>query len=225
MKSLFGFALFFVCFLLNQDKADAQCTDWTVPDNGQIDTTDVAHTTVVTLTCNNGEAVTGASTSTCETDTWNPTSFGTCTSDCPSLPAPSCGSLSTAAVVTGTTVELTCTEGTADPSSTTCTNGEWSAELGNCTCPNCPALTAPTCGALSTDAVTPGTTVKLNCTGGCSTVTGEESTTCTNGVWSPTLGTCDSTADGPGEDGGAIPTLNKLLIMNVIVVMLGFIYI
>ena len=54
---------------------------------------------------------------------------------------------------------------------------------------DCPALTAPTNGALSTDVVMSGTSVDVTCTGGY-TLSGTSPIVCNEGIWSDSVPTC-----------------------------------
>ncbi|XP_077985579.1 uncharacterized protein LOC144440172 [Glandiceps talaboti] len=144
-----------------------------------------------------------------------------------------------ASVAAAVVVTLTCNNAiavTGEAAITCQADDSWSpAAFGTCTSA-CAALTAPADGTVSDTAVATGTTVTVACNEGF-TLTGTASLTCTDGAWSAAVGTCgsssettteaesDETTDSAEDSGSINPALNKLIIMNVIIAILGFMYI
>ncbi|CAJ0578276.1 unnamed protein product, partial [Mesorhabditis spiculigera] len=171
----------------------------------------------VYLTCPAGSSIVGASQAICQNGLWTP-SLGACqpsvtlaptTQACPGVLPPFLGSVNYSQnapfgpFTNGTTVTLTCASGHIDGnSSSTCLSGVWSPPLGSC------SLFAPSTGTQCLAMVTSGGTINysasgpfgpfntgttgtLTCTTG--TVQGNAISTCSNGVWTPTIGFCSTT--------------------------------
>ncbi|EYC25621.1 hypothetical protein Y032_0011g1302 [Ancylostoma ceylanicum] len=178
--------------------------------------------TVATLMCNAGFSPSGSTTATCQSGSWIPT-LGMCTSSsglfpgtsgqtCTALFAPLGGTVSYSTGNTfgpfnyGTVATLRCNSGFPQgASSATCLNGQWSpTSLGTCSSTGgtsgltCNSLFAPIGGTLIYSSSTPpyqsGTTVTLQCSSG--TVSGSSMSTCSNGQWTPTIGTCSGFPGG-----------------------------
>jgi type II secretory pathway pseudopilin PulG len=89
-----------------------------------------------TLTCSSGYVSSGNATATCSSGAWSQ-SLGSCVASCAALTAPSGGSIaisnSHSPAIEGDTATLTCSGGSPIGNSTaTCTNGNWSQDLGTC---------------------------------------------------------------------------------------------
>ncbi|XP_077981679.1 uncharacterized protein LOC144436700 [Glandiceps talaboti] len=119
--------------------------------------------------------------------------------DCALLKQPEHGTLNSTEITSGTRVTYIC-----DPTYTlnavtllVCTNGVWTGTFGQCGT-DCPQLTVPQNGDISTTAVTSGTVVILKCYDGY-IVNGDATVICNDGEWTGTLGTCipDSVEDDP----------------------------
>ncbi|CCE72112.1 Sushi domain-containing protein [Caenorhabditis elegans] len=185
--------------------------------------------TIATLACNLMNTVSGSSTSTCLSGVWNPT-IGNCVSSggtggtgttCPN-PTVINGQITYNQGNTfditrpsGTAATLTCNSGytISGSSQSTCTNGAFSPTLGTCnfgsstggagtTCPNPTVVNGQvTYNQGNTFDITrpSGTVATLTCNSGY-TISGSSQSTCTNGAFSPTLGTCNfgSSTGGTG---------------------------
>ncbi|XP_066300403.1 CUB and sushi domain-containing protein 3-like [Branchiostoma lanceolatum] len=128
-----------------------QCPALTAPTNGAVGGTN-SYGDVATFTCDTGYGLAGASTRTCQADTtWSGTS-PTCTvGQCPALASPTNGAVSGSNSL-GDVATFTCNSGynMAGGSTRTCqTDLTWSGSSPTCTAVQCPALTAPTNGAVS----------------------------------------------------------------------------
>ncbi|XP_019627140.1 PREDICTED: CUB and sushi domain-containing protein 3-like, partial [Branchiostoma belcheri] len=132
-----------------------QCPARAAPANGAVSPTGaVSYPNGVTFTCDSGYTLNGVATLTCQADgTWsNP--VPTCQAvQCPARAAPANGAVSpTGAVSYPNGVTFTCNPGyTLNGAATpTCqADTTWSNPVPSCTPRPCPALTAPTNGALS----------------------------------------------------------------------------
>ncbi|CAD6184264.1 unnamed protein product [Caenorhabditis auriculariae] len=156
---------------LNTGNSGATCPDLTSPINGAVTYSPASaqfgsHTsgTVATLNCNSGSVVSGGSlSSTCSNGVWSPPTLGTCSQ------------------ATG-------------PVDNTIIGGPLGETSNGMQCPN-PVVPE---GQLTYTQSSPsepqkpsGTIVTFTCGDG-SMVSGSSTSTCQNGVWSPTLGTCTS---------------------------------
>ncbi|XP_078610837.1 sushi, von Willebrand factor type A, EGF and pentraxin domain-containing protein 1-like [Branchiostoma floridae x Branchiostoma japonicum] len=129
------------------------CPSLTAPTNGTLSPPGPAYSypSTVTITCNTGYQLNGASSLTCQADgTWsNPVPI--CTVVCPMLTAPPNGALSPLGpYFYPTQVTVTCNPGYQlnGVSPVTCqANRTWSNPVGTCTLRQCPELAAPTNGA------------------------------------------------------------------------------
>ncbi|KAI8500842.1 hypothetical protein Bbelb_216600 [Branchiostoma belcheri] len=168
-----------------------QCPPLTAPANGALSTTATSYNTVVAFTCNTGYVLNGATSTTCQVGTWsNP--VPTCTvGQCSTLTAPANGAISTTATSYNTVVTFTCNPGYVrnGATSTTCQDGTWSNPVPTCTVGQCPSLTAPANGAISTTATSYNTVVTFTCNSGY-VRNGATSTTCQDGTWSNPIHTC-----------------------------------
>ncbi|KHN77215.1 Sushi, von Willebrand factor type A, EGF and pentraxin domain-containing protein 1 [Toxocara canis] len=168
--------------------------------------------TLATLTCNAGFIVSGQSTASCSGQSWQPSSFGTCSRDpgdgsgahCPfGLGPPIGGTISYSKGApfgpfpAGTTATLQCTSGSPQGStSSQCANGQWSPNtLGTCSASSgigacLVGLPTPPNGRLtySTGSTvgpfSSGTNVTVSCDLGF-TPSGTTTANCSNGQWSP----------------------------------------
>ncbi|KAI8500841.1 hypothetical protein Bbelb_216590, partial [Branchiostoma belcheri] len=175
-----------------------QCPTLTAPANGALSTTATSYQTVVNFTCNPGYVLNGTTNTTCQADgTWS-NLVPTCTSiQCPILTAPANGALSTTATSYPTVVNFTCNPGYVlnGTTNTTCqADGTWSNLVPTCRVRQCPTLTAPANGALSTTTTSYRTVVNFTCNPGY-VLNGTSNTTCqADGTWSNLVPTC--TASG-----------------------------
>ncbi|XP_078687146.1 uncharacterized protein LOC144919463 isoform X14 [Branchiostoma floridae x Branchiostoma belcheri] len=172
------------------------CPALTAPTNGALSPLGPhAFPTVVTFTCSTGYVRNGAADTTCRADgTWsNP--VPTCTAvQCPARAAPANGAVNpTGAVSYPNSVTFTCNTGyTLNGVATqTCrADGTWSNNDPTCTLAQCPSLTAPANGALSTTDTSFNTVVTVTCDSGY-VLNGVPAVTCqAGGTWSNTLPTC-----------------------------------
>ncbi|XP_035664576.1 sushi, von Willebrand factor type A, EGF and pentraxin domain-containing protein 1-like [Branchiostoma floridae] len=175
-----------------------QCPDLTAPTNGAL-SPPAPHNypATVTFTCNTGYVRNGAETTTCQADgSWsNPTP--TCIpGQCSTLTAPTNGALTPlGATSLGNTVTFTCNLGYLLYGATTSTcqaGGTWSNPVPTCTPVSCPALTAPTNGALNPPAgpYVYQNQVTVTCNLGYD-LDGVSPVTCqADGTWSNPVGTC-----------------------------------
>ncbi|XP_078667358.1 uncharacterized protein LOC144909170 [Branchiostoma floridae x Branchiostoma belcheri] len=171
-----------------------QCPTLTAPANGALSTTATSYLTVVNFTCNPGYVLNGTTNTTCQADgTWS-NLVPTCrVRQCPTLTAPANGALSTTATSYQTVVNLTCNPGYVlnGTTNTTCqADGTWSNLVPTCRVRQCPTLTAPANGALSTTATIYQTVVNYTCNPGY-VLNGTTNTTCqANGTWGNPVPTC-----------------------------------
>ncbi|XP_019626709.1 PREDICTED: sushi, von Willebrand factor type A, EGF and pentraxin domain-containing protein 1-like [Branchiostoma belcheri] len=173
----------------------AQCPSLTAPANGALSTTDTSFNTVVTITCNSGYVLNGVPTVTCQAGgTWSNT-LPTCPPrTCSARAAPANGAVSpTGAVSYPNSVTFTCNTGYTlnGVAAQTCrADGTWSHPDPTCTQVQCPPLTAPANGALSTTVRTYLTVVTFTCNPGYNR-NGATSATCqADGTWSNSVPTC-----------------------------------
>ncbi|XP_078687075.1 uncharacterized protein LOC144919463 isoform X5 [Branchiostoma floridae x Branchiostoma belcheri] len=172
-----------------------QCPARTAPANGAVSPTGaVSYPNSVTFTCNSGYTLNGVATPTCQAaGTWsNP--VPSCTPrPCPTLTAPTNGALSPLGPhAFPTVVTFTCNTGYVrnGAADTTCrADGTWSNPVPTCTVGQCPSLTAPANGAISTTETSFNTVVTFTCNTGY-TRNGATSTTCQDGTWSNPIHTC-----------------------------------
>ncbi|KAI8498131.1 hypothetical protein Bbelb_240750 [Branchiostoma belcheri] len=169
--------------------------------NGALSTTVASYQTVVSFICNTGYVRNGFLNTTCQADgTWtNP--VPTCTPvQCPNLIAPTNGAVSpTGAIYYPSSVTFTCYTGyrLRGFSAATCqADGTWSNPVPTCTPVRCPALTAPTNGAVSpTGAVSYPNGVTFTCNTGY-VLNGAAASTCqADGTWSNPVPTCTLSPD------------------------------
>ncbi|XP_078666609.1 CUB and sushi domain-containing protein 3-like isoform X3 [Branchiostoma floridae x Branchiostoma belcheri] len=170
-----------------------QCPARAAPANGAVTPTGaVSYPNGVTFTCNSGYTLNGVATPTCQADGRWSHPVPTCTQvQCPPLTAPANGALSTTATSYNTVVTFTCNTGYVlnGATSTTCQVGTWSNPVPTCTVGQCPSLTAPANGAISTTATSYNTVVTFTCNSGY-VRNGATSTTCQDGTWSNPIHTC-----------------------------------
>ncbi|CAP34761.2 Protein CBG16936 [Caenorhabditis briggsae] len=202
-----------------------QCSAPTLPAGAQatyvpfsLSTTSYTSGTVATVTCTSGGSSLGSTT--CTNGLWSPAITGICSgtgtgTTCPALTRPVGESVTydgqtsfATTFNTGEIARVTCTNGT-QIGQASCLGGQW-----------IPAITA-TCSGSSTaigtqciGVIAPansqvrysdgdmvlhasGATVTLTCLNS-ATVTGNTISTCTNGAWTPTLGTCSSSGTSTG---------------------------
>ncbi|KAI8498132.1 hypothetical protein Bbelb_240760 [Branchiostoma belcheri] len=173
-----------------------QCSSRTAPTNGAVSPVGaVSYPNGVTFSCNPGYQLNGAAAATCQADgTWsNP--VPTCTPVlCPTLIAPTNGQLSpTGAVSYQNSVTFTCNPGYVlnGAAAATCqADGTWSNPVPTCTPRQCPALTAPPNGALSTTATSYQTVVTFTCNTGYQLNGAADATCQADGTWSNPVPTC-----------------------------------
>ncbi|UMM10276.1 hypothetical protein L5515_000126 [Caenorhabditis briggsae] len=200
--------------------------------------------TIATLTCNFMSTVSGSATSTCLSGIWNP-AMGTCTASgtggvgtgttCPNpvvmngnitysqgnpldttRPALTTAMLNcnSGYTLTGNTI-ATCISGTFTPSLGTCTLGSSGGTGTTCSTPFIMNGIVTFSQGNTWDLTRPsGTTGTLSCNSGYS-VTGNTQATCTNGVFTPTLGTCNL-GTGTGGVGTGTTCPNPVVINGVI---------
>ncbi|XP_019617399.1 PREDICTED: E-selectin-like [Branchiostoma belcheri] len=174
-----------------------QCPILTAPANGAFSTTETSYPTVVNFTCNLGYVLNGTTNTTCQADgTWSNlvrTCRGEMMRKCPTLTAPANGALSTTATFYQTVVNFTCNPGYVlnGTNNTTCqADGTWSNLVPTCRVRQCPTLTAPANGALSTTATSYQTVVNFTCNPGY-VLSGTTNTTCqADGTWRNPVPTC-----------------------------------
>ncbi|KAI8512244.1 CUB and sushi domain-containing protein 2 [Branchiostoma belcheri] len=174
-----------------------ECPARAAPANGAVSPTGaVSYPNSVTFTCNTGYVLTGAATATCQADGMWSNPAPTCTPvECPSLTAPANGAVSpTGAVSYPNGVTFACNPGyvlNGDAAATCQADGTWSNPAPTCTPVECPALTAPTNGAVSpTGAVSYPDSVTFTCNTGY-VLTGAAAATCqADGTWSNPAPTC-----------------------------------
>ncbi|XP_077996860.1 E-selectin-like [Glandiceps talaboti] len=192
-RQLNGVLLGLVCLAWFGTPSAAQdCTALRPPTNGLLSTTSVTHGTGVLMACDAGYTAIGGSTLIfCYDGTWSDT-LADCLADCAVLTAPANGALSSTNVTSGTIVDITCNTGylLSGDAQTNCTDGNWSDTIPTCLA-DCPALTAPIDGDLSTTDVTSGITVDITCDTRYS-LSGDAQRTCTDGTWSGTMPTCQA---------------------------------
>ncbi len=154
----------------------------------------------VTYTCNTGFTLTGSATGTCQLDnTW--TAAPTCVPDSctPNLTAPANGNVSGAVGVTGDVRNYSCSPGytLTGASTNTCLDTHaWANAAPTCVPQSCPALTAPTNGAVSSTSGVTGDVRTYSCEAGF-TLVGSVTTTCqTDRTWSSVAPTCTPNSCG-----------------------------
>uniref|UniRef100_A0A1I7UIZ4 Sushi domain-containing protein n=1 Tax=Caenorhabditis tropicalis TaxID=1561998 RepID=A0A1I7UIZ4_9PELO len=195
--------------------------------------------TTVYLMCNLGYSLSGSVSSLCSNGVWSPSigqctnalSLGQTTGNCSPLITPINGNISYSTVGTytsGTIATLTCTSmNTVSGSATsTCLSGTWTPTIGSCiasgglgtgtgtTCPNPIVINGQVTYSQGNtfDLTRPsGTTVTLTCNSGY-TVSGTSQSTCTNGVFTPALGTCNMGTGGIGGVGTGTTCPNPTVI-------------
>ncbi|XP_019630654.1 PREDICTED: sushi, von Willebrand factor type A, EGF and pentraxin domain-containing protein 1-like, partial [Branchiostoma belcheri] len=173
-----------------------QCLTLSAPTNGAVTPTGaVSYPNSVTFTCNTGYQLNGFSAATCQADgTWsNP--VPTCTPvQCPARTAPINGAVSpTGAVSYPNGVTFTCNTGYVrnGAAAATCqADGTWSNPVPTCTQRQCPTLTAPPNGALSTTATSYQTVVTFTCNTGYMLNGAADATCQVDGTWSNPFPTC-----------------------------------
>ncbi|XP_077996757.1 P-selectin-like [Glandiceps talaboti] len=205
-----GISVILVILSVNDNKVQAQCPVLVPPGNGALSTTDIADSTIVTVTCDSGYTLNGEATLGCNSNTWSD-DVGTCEADdCEALAGLNNGALSSTDVTSGTIVTVSCDTGykrTGD-ATLTCTAGSWSSTAVTCDAAvDCPALTAPANGALSSTDMTHDTVVKVTCDTDY-TLTGDNELICDDGTWSSTVGTC---AKGSGSFNSAAFSIATLI--------------
>ncbi|XP_019617396.1 PREDICTED: sushi, von Willebrand factor type A, EGF and pentraxin domain-containing protein 1-like [Branchiostoma belcheri] len=193
-----------------------QCPVRAAPANGAVSPTGANfYLTVVTFTCNIGYTLNGAAAATCQSDgTWsNP--VPTCqVVQCPARAAPANGAVTpTGAVSYPNGATFTCNSGytLGGVATPTCrADGTWSHPVPTCTQVQCPPLTAPANGALSTTARNYNTVVTFTCNTGYNR-NGATSATCqADGTWSNPVPTCRDINDcipNPCKNGGTCTDL------------------
>lgn len=200
------------------------CSALTVPSGAQatyspfsLSTTSFTSGTVATVTCTTGGTLLG--TSTCTNGIWSPSITSTCSSGtgttCTSLTRPVGetvtydGTTSFAtSFATGTIARVSCSNGTQIGQST-CISGTWTPAI-SATCSGsstsvgsqCIGVVVPTNSQVTYSdgnmvLHSSGTTATLTCLNSAS-ITGNSFSTCSNGVWNPTLGSCSTTGTGTG---------------------------
>ncbi|CAJ0927765.1 unnamed protein product, partial [Mesorhabditis belari] len=183
--------------------------------------------TSVSLNCSTGSVI-GTSQSECLNGGWQPAGFGSCPlttinkdaigGQCTAITSATGGTVNYSngpfgPFNSGTTANITCFSGFVQGSQfTTCTNGQWSPQLGFCsstsnpggsgtTCPFAPLIPMGANPIYSTGSSAGpfynGASVTITCPMGQS-VSGSAITTCTNGQWSY-LGTCSTSGTGVGQ--------------------------
>ncbi|XP_035669063.1 sushi, von Willebrand factor type A, EGF and pentraxin domain-containing protein 1-like [Branchiostoma floridae] len=174
-----------------------QCPVLSDPANGAVSPAGAnSYNNVVKFNCDTGYRLSGVSTLTCRADgSWN-NAIPTCiVVTCPTLTTPTNGALNpTGANSYPVVVTVTCNTGYQrnGASSVTCqADGAWSATVATCTPVQCPALMAPTNGAVDP----PGRTSYRDIVGfTCNTgyqLNGASSTTCqSDQTWSASVPTC-----------------------------------
>ncbi|XP_066271291.1 sushi, von Willebrand factor type A, EGF and pentraxin domain-containing protein 1-like [Branchiostoma lanceolatum] len=184
------------------------CPTLSAPTNGGLSPAEAnSYQDVVTFTCNQGYGLDGASSVTCQADqTWS-APIPTCQpGQCPTLSAPSNGALSPVEANSyQDVVTFTCNQGYEldGASSVTCLADQtWSAPIPTCQPRQCPALSAPSNGALNpAGANSFQDVVTFTCHQGYG-LDGASSVTCqADQTWSAPTPTCQ-----PGQ----CPTVNAL---------------
>ncbi|KAI8510944.1 hypothetical protein Bbelb_118600 [Branchiostoma belcheri] len=192
-------------YILN-GTADTTCTadgTWSNPvptctANGAVSPTGpVSYPNGVTFTCNPGYTLNGAATPTCQADgTWSNPEPTCAPIQCPPRTAPDNGAVSpTGPIIYEEGVEFSCDQGYVlnGAATATCTaDGTWSHPVPTCSRRQlqCPTLTAPTNGALSTTATSYQTVVTFTCDPGY-VLNGTTNITCTaDGTWDNPVPTC-----------------------------------
>uniref|UniRef100_A0A1I7ZLD9 Sushi domain-containing protein n=1 Tax=Steinernema glaseri TaxID=37863 RepID=A0A1I7ZLD9_9BILA len=199
--------------------------------------------TTAMLQCNPNYVVSGQSQATCQNGHWEPPSLGTCNlqgmsgGGIPGMGAPQCPALMvTNAMVTysqqgltypqGTTATVNCNQGfqLSGTQQTTCQNGLWSPQAGQCMSSGMSGLpgtstggmqcffpmAAPFGGTVRHDRgeVAPfpeGTVATASCNSG--QLQGSNTATCRGGVWSPAMfPACSMGGTGVGVPGGSSTT-------------------
>lgn len=186
------------------------CPVLSEPSHGTISSLAASHGTQVTVSCDDNYTLFGSSNLSCHCGSWSD-EVGQCKADCPRITAPVHGSLSSDAVSDGTLLTVRCddTYTLVGDSSIGCHNGSWSGEVGTCEA-DCPPLTAPLHGTLSTSDVIHGTLVKVSCTIGRS-LSGDTDLQCQSGSWSGEVGICgaDCPTLSPPQHGNLSSTSNS----------------
>ncbi|CAI2309327.1 unnamed protein product [Caenorhabditis sp. 36 PRJEB53466] len=210
------------CSLLG-GSTTGSCSALTVPSGAQatyspfsLSTTSYTSGTVATVTCTTGGSLLG--TSTCTSGIWSPSITSTCSSStttCSSLTRPVGetvtydGTTSFAtSFATGTVARVTCSNGTQIGQST-CYSGTWTPAI-SATCSGSSTAIGTQCiGAIvpTNSQITysdgsmvlhsSGTSATLTCLNA-ATLSGNSYATCSNGVWTPTLGSCTSSSSSTG---------------------------
>ncbi|CCE72114.1 Sushi domain-containing protein [Caenorhabditis elegans] len=202
-----------------------QCSALTIPSGAQatyspfsLSTTSFTSGTVATVTCTTGGSMLG--TSTCTNGLWSPAIMGTCSgtgtgNTCSALTRPVGetvtydGTTSFATTFnSGVIARVTCSNGTQIGQST-CLVGQWTPAI-TATCSGsstavgsqCIGVIVPTNAQVtysdgSMVLHSAGTTATLTCLNS-ATLTGSSYSSCSNGVWTPTLGSCTSSGTGTG---------------------------
>ncbi|KNC54883.1 uncharacterized protein AMSG_12362 [Thecamonas trahens ATCC 50062] len=186
----------------------------TPPANGQVSCTTGTTNDICFYSCNQGYDLSGSASRTCQANQAWTGSDPTCNpAACsPNLSSPLYGSVSSASGVTGQTSTFSCNAGytlSGDASRTCQATGSWSnADNQVCSPLPCPALNAPTNGAVSITSGSVGDVASYSCNAGYF-LSGETSRTCqVNQVWSSMAPTCEPlscTTLAPLTNGYALP--------------------
>lgn len=169
------------------------CGSLTAPANGDVNLATTTYGSSATFSCGALYQLNGNPVLTCEAGgTWSSLPPICDDIDCPGLTAPTDGSLSSSAVSVGTSVDVLCNSGLSLFGTTPLiceTGGTWADAVGICK-QDCPALTPPTYGTISTAAVKEGTSVKVKCNKGY-TMFGEAALECLpGGIWNTSVPDC-----------------------------------
>uniref|UniRef100_A0A8R1I5J8 Sushi domain-containing protein n=1 Tax=Caenorhabditis japonica TaxID=281687 RepID=A0A8R1I5J8_CAEJA len=200
--------------------ATGQCSALTVPAGAQatytpfsLSTTSFTSGTVATVTCTTGGSMLG--TTTCTNGIWSPSITQTCsntgtgTGQCTTLTRPAGETVSydgqssfATSFTSGTIARVTCSNGT-QIGQTTCFTGAWTPPITTTCSGSSTAIGTQCIGVIvPTDSQvvysdgnmvlhSAGTTATLTCLNA-ATLTGNSYATCSEGVWTPTLGSCSS---------------------------------
>ncbi|XP_078589324.1 complement receptor type 2-like [Branchiostoma floridae x Branchiostoma japonicum] len=172
-----------------------QCPALVAPTNGAVDPTgSTSYQDIVRFTCDTGYQLNGASSTTCQSDqTWSAT-VPTCTVvQCPLLSAPVNGALTPAGLTSyQDRVTFSCIPGYVLSAAAVVTcqaNGAWS-HVPTCSPVQCPILSAPDNGSLSTGATSYQIVVTFTCNLGYERVGAASSTCQSDRTWSDPVATC-----------------------------------
>lgn len=172
------------------------CGQLPLPAQGSVSVPATTYGSVATYSCPTGFGAVPGSTRSCQADgTWSEKEPSCVPADCPSLAAPTGGTVSAPKLTYAAVATYACATGysISGSASRTCqTDGTWSGTPPTCTLEDCGSLTSPTNGTVSVPSTGYGATAAYSCSSGYS-LSGAATRTCqSDGTWSDTAPTCAS---------------------------------